>query len=168
VANDKNGLGEVYLELRQFARARQMFEEDHNPVRVIQAYHNDYILPHGNELAIKYGQEAMASGRMVPQCLIELAEIYYKLGWTEDAFAALDRAASFPGYESEAHLRRGRLYFYLRDFERAQAEFLQVKADDFAEAQDYERAQEALQTIARYEGVDASRLNRVQPARNLR
>jgi len=153
-ANDLNGLGDLYSHLHQFAKAREAFEKDHNPVKVIQSYRNDYTLKDRREHALAYGRAAIARGDHAPECLMEMGDIYYDLGQTQQGLAALDQAAAYPGYASQAHLFKGRIYFYQRDFARAQAEFAQVQPDDLNGDERYLEAQSALKVLAAYQGLN--------------
>ena len=86
---------------------------------------------------------------------MEMADIYYELGQIDAALGALDQViASHPGYASEAHLRKGRIYFFQRDLARSKAEFEQVKPDDLAGEDCYEFAQKSLADIAAYQGLN--------------
>jgi tetratricopeptide (TPR) repeat protein len=151
--NDWNGLGDLYSQLNQFAKAREMFEKDHNPVKVIQSYRNDYSLPDRFQRAIAYGQTAVTEGRMAPECLMEMADVYYELGQIEPALASLDRASTCPGYASQANLMKGRILFFQRDFEGAKAAFARVAEHDLSGGEKYADAQKSLADIERYRGL---------------
>jgi len=152
-ANDFNALGDLYSLLHQFAKAREMFEQDHNPVKVIQSYRNDYTLADRFVQALAYGKQAVANGDHAPECLMEMADIEYNLKHFDIAIADLNQAAIYPGYESQTHLLKGRIYFYERQFDLAKAEFQQVKPDDLCGDLRYLEAQQSLGTIALYNGL---------------
>lgn len=162
--NDHNGLGDLYSKDQNYAKARAAFEADHNPVKVMQSYRNDHTLPDHLQQAAAYGESAVAQGRMVPECLMELADIYYEMNQTPKALEALEKAASHAGYGSEANVRKGRIYFYLRRFDEAERAFLAVKADDFIGDSLYEDAQKALETVVRYKTLTKDRPDLLQPA----
>jgi tetratricopeptide (TPR) repeat protein len=159
-AHDYNGLGDLHSMLYEFAQAREMFAKDNNPVKVIQSFRNDFTLPDRHQQAIAYGLKAVAAGNHVPECLMEMADIYYELGQLDQGIAALDQAASYPGYASEASLLKGRIYFYHRDFAKAEAAFLAVKPDDMAGEHRFKEAQDSLQVLALYKN------KKLQPAPN--
>jgi len=162
-ANDLNGIGDYYSQLHQFSKAREAFEKDNNPVKVIQSYRNDYTLPDKLQQAIAYGQTAVAAGNHVPECLMEMADIYYELGHIDVAIASLNQAASTPGYASQAHLLKGRIYFYERQLDQAAAEFSQVTPDDLSGDQRYVEAQQSLAVIATYKALNVQ----VAPAQGI-
>jgi tetratricopeptide (TPR) repeat protein len=152
-ANDSNGLGDLYSKLNQFEKAREMFEKDNNPVKVIQSFRNDYALPDRFQRAIAYGEKAVAEGRMPAECRLEMADIYYDMNQIDRALATLDQVAADPAYASEAHLFKGRILFFQRDWARAKAEFLQVKKDDMNAERNFADARRSLETIRQYEGL---------------
>ena len=149
--NDWNGLGDVYSSGRQFAKARDAFAFANQPVKVIQSFRNDWALGDTERLdqAITYGKRAVAAGIMVPECLCEMADVYYELGRYAEAFAALTQAGIHQGFSSEAALRRGRIYFYLRDYEKARAAFTSVKSSEVGDLA-LQAARESLATLDRY------------------
>ncbi len=151
--NDKNGLGDLYSQLHQFAKAREMFEADFNPVKVIQSFRNDYTLTDRLQQALNYADNALKDGKMTAEIMMEMADIDYDLKKPKEALALLDQASQIKGYSSEAHLRKGRIYFYLRDLDRSEQEFSSVKQDDFLSEKRYEEAQESLRTIQRYKAI---------------
>ncbi len=149
--NDYDGLGDMQSQLHQFAHARESFAATGNVLKVMQSFRNDYTLRDKLDQALLYGQQAVAAGRQVPECRLEMANILYDQGKPQEALAMLDQVVATPGYASQAHLYKGRIYFYLRDFAKAKAEFSQVSADAVSGNLNYETAQQALKTIARYE-----------------
>ncbi len=159
---DYEGLGDLYSRLHQFEKAREMFTREYNALKVMQSWRSDYTLPDRRERAIAYGREAVTRGQMAPECLLEMADIYYEMKEIPNALAALAQAAGIPGWESEVHLARGRIYFYLRELERAREEFTQVRPDALSGEHLYREAQESLATIARYESSGAA--GRLTPA----
>ncbi len=162
--NDKNGLGDLYSGLHQFAKAREMFEADNNPVKVIQSYRNDYTLKNHIEEAIAYGKKAVAEEKMVPECLMETADALYDLKRYQEALALLDQAAAIQGYSSEAQIRKGRIYFYLRDLDKAEQAFSAVKKEDFTSERRYQEAQTSLATVARYRQIFRQNPGAFEPA----
>ena len=150
-ANDWNGLGDAYSLVRQFAKARDAFAFANQPVKVIQSFRNDWTLGDTERLAqaIAYGKKVLAAGIMVPESLCEMADVYYELGQYDKALDALTQAGTHPGFVSEAALRRGRIYFYLRDYEKARGEFTSVKSAEVGDLA-LQAAQESLATLDRY------------------
>jgi tetratricopeptide (TPR) repeat protein len=153
-ADDWNGLGDVYSRGREFAKARDAFARAQQPAKVIQSFRNDWTLGETERLkeAISYGEQAIAGGHMVPECLCEMADIFYELGDHTQALVALDKAAAYPGFASEAALRRGRIFFYLRDYEKARAAFASVKASEVRDLA-LQAARESLATLDQYRTV---------------
>jgi len=164
--NDQNGLGDLYSQVHNFPKARAAFEADHNAVKVIQSHRNDYTLPDRLEKAAAYGEAAVAEGRMAPECLMELGDIYYEMKKPDKGLEILDKAASYPGYASESNLRKGRIYFYLRRFDEAERAFRSVQPDDFIGRERYEDAQTALKTIELYKTQLKDNSKLLQPAEN--
>ncbi len=154
-ANDWNGMGDVYSAQRDFARAREAFARDGNSLKVIQSFRNDWTLGDEDRLeqAITYGKRAVQGGVLVADCLCEMADVYYEMGENEQALASLDQAARMPGAASEAALRRGRIFFYLRDYEKARAAFASVKAGEVSELA-WQVAAESLATLDHYRGLN--------------
>ena len=150
-ANDANGLGDVYSAGRRFAEARAAFELAHNPVKVIQLYRNDYTLgeKERHEQAIAYGLKAASDDRMPAECLCEVADAQYHAGRPQEALDTVARAAQYPGYASEAALRRGRILFYLRDYEAAREAFASVNPGEVS-ALAVRAATESIETLDRY------------------
>jgi len=163
---DYDGLGDMYFKLHQFAKAREAFARDFNPHKVMQSYRNDYTLPDRHQQALDYGQDAVARGDMAPECLLEIADIYYELKRFDDALSALDRASGYEGYDSEVHLRRGRIYFYLRRLREARGEFLRVKNDDLAHPDIYAGARSALAAVERYLSLPPETIQHLKPAQS--
>lgn len=163
-ANDKNGLGDLYSQLHEFKKAREMFAEDYNPVKVIQSYRNDYTLKDKNGEALAYAKKALIEGRMVPGILMQMGDIYYEQKKYARAIKALKEAAGYPGYEGEASLHLGRVYFYLREFDKAKEAFNRTLADGFVNAQQERDAKESLAAIGRYESLPEGQLQRIMPA----
>jgi len=159
-ANDANGLGDVYSAGRRFAEARAAFGVAHNPVKVIQSYRNDFTLGDDgpdskHEQAIAYGLQAAAEGRQPAECLCEVADAQYHAGRPQEALATLDRAAAYPGAASEVALRRGRILFYLRQYEPARAAFASVKVGEVS-AIAHRAAVESLEVLDRYRDLNLS------------
>ena len=148
--NDWNGLGDLHVQMQNFALARECFERDSNPVKVIQSFRNDYRLANPREEALSYGNGAVQAGQMVPECLMELADVLYEMRRIDDAVAYLDQAAAYDGYASEAHLRKGRILFYRRDLAGAKREFEAVAANDLAPANCAVEARESIATVNDY------------------
>ncbi|MBL8012645.1 MAG: hypothetical protein JNN05_02230 [Candidatus Omnitrophica bacterium] len=163
-AYDYNGLGDLYSQLHQFAMAREMFARDYNPVKVVQSYRNDYSIPNKNQKAIAYAQKAISDGRMVPEVIMEMADIYYDMKEYQKGLEVLAEIKKYPGYAAEMHLRRGRIFFYLRDLPNAKKEFELVKADVTAEDYRVEEAQGALATISGYEKIPTQQFQTLKPA----
>lgn len=159
-ANDFNGLGDYYSANHLFARAREMFARDNNPVKVVQSYRNDYLLPDRLQQAAAYGEKSLSSGIMTPEVLMELADVYYEMHYPDKSMALLDQAAKIQGYTSDAQLRKGRILFLMGCYPDARAAFLQVKPDDLSGDRVYVEAQASLKDVAVYERLARSHVQK--------
>ncbi|MBV9216830.1 MAG: hypothetical protein JO053_11695 [Acidobacteria bacterium] len=108
-------------------------------------------MPDHLQQAIAYGEQSLSSGIMVPEVLLEMADIQYDVGDPTKAFGLLDQAARIQGYASDATFRKGRILFMMGRYSDAKLCFQQVRPDELNGERVYAEAQMSLKDAAVYE-----------------